>query len=62
MGFLDKAKDAAGKAKNKVDDLVEENAANIPDNVEKQYDKASDAADEHVSDDTPKHEQIIKGN
>ncbi len=64
MGFLDKAKDVAGKAKDKVDDLVEENADKIPDNIAKQYDKASDAAEKVVPGDKGKgasaHEQVIR--
>ena len=64
MGIFDKAKDAAGKAKDKVDDLVEQNADKIPDDIEKKYDKASDAAEKHVpgdkSKDAPAHEQVIR--
>ena len=45
MGLFDKAKDAAGKAKDTADDLVEEHGDKIPDDVEEQYHKASDAAE-----------------
>jgi uncharacterized protein YjbJ (UPF0337 family) len=48
MGIFDKAKDAAGKAKDKVDDLVEANSDKIPDAVEGAYDKASDAAEKVI--------------
>lgn len=62
MSFLDKAKDVAGKAKDKVDGLVEENADKIPDNVGRAYGKASDAAEKYVrgGDAEPEHEKIIK--
>ena len=48
MGIFDKAKDAAGKAKDKVDDLVDTHSDKIPDAVEGSYNKASDAAEKVI--------------
>lgn len=45
MSFLDKLKGTFGKAKDKSDALVAENRERIPDDVEKKYDKVSDAAE-----------------
>ncbi len=48
MGIFDKAKKAAGKAKDMVDDQVEKHSDKIPDKIEKVYDKASDAAEKVI--------------
>jgi hypothetical protein len=45
MGIFDKAKDMAGKAKDKVDGVVGKNSDKLPDDVEKTYDTVSDAAE-----------------
>jgi hypothetical protein len=45
MSFLDKLKANFGKAKDKSDDIVDENRGRIPDDVEQRYDKVSDAAE-----------------
>lgn len=64
MGIFDKAKDAAGKAKDMVDDQVEKHSDKIPDKIEGMYDKASDAAEKIIpgKDGEPSpSEQVIKG-
>ncbi|NND76220.1 MAG: hypothetical protein HKN44_14565 [Ilumatobacter sp.] len=48
MGFLDKLKGAAGKAKDVVDDQVDKHSDKIPDKIEGAYDKASDAAEKVI--------------
>ncbi len=48
MGFLDKVKGMAGKAKDAVDDQVEKHSDKIPDKIEGAYDKASDAAEKVI--------------
>jgi hypothetical protein len=54
MSFLDKLKGIFGKTKDKSDATVDENRERIPDDVEKQYDKASDAAEKVApGDDSP---------
>ena len=45
MSFLDKLKKTFGKAKDKSDEIVDENRERIPDDIEQKYDKASDAAE-----------------
>jgi len=45
MGIFDKAKDAAGKAKDMVDDQVEKHGDKLPGAAKDAYDKASDAAE-----------------
>ena len=45
MSFLDKLKKTFGKAKDKSDEIVDENRERIPDDIERKYDKASDAAE-----------------
>ncbi len=45
MSFLDKLKRTFGKAKDKSDEIVDENRERIPDDIEQKYDKASDAAE-----------------
>jgi hypothetical protein len=45
MSFLDKLKGTFGKAKDKSDEIVDENRGRIPDDVEQKYDKVSDAAE-----------------
>ena len=45
MSFLDKLKKTLGKAKDKSDEIVAENRERIPDDIERKYDKASDAAE-----------------
>jgi uncharacterized protein YjbJ (UPF0337 family) len=48
MGFLDKLKGMAGKAKDVVDDQVDKHSDKIPDKIEGAYDKASDAAEKVI--------------
>ncbi len=48
MGIFDKAKDVAGKAKDMVDDQVEKHGDKLPDKVTDVYNKASDAAEQHI--------------
>ena len=45
MSFLDKLKGTFGKAKDNSDTIVDDNRERIPDDVEKKYDKVSDAAE-----------------
>ena len=52
MGFLDKAKDLAGKAKDKTDALVEKNRGKLPPKVERTYDKVSKTTEKHVPGET----------
>jgi hypothetical protein len=54
MGFLDKLKGKAGKAKDMVDDQVEQHADKIPDKIEGVYDKVSDAAEKVIPGDDAK--------
>ena len=63
MGIFDKAKAMAGKAKDKVDDVVDKNSDKIPDNIEGAYDKASDAAEKIIpgEDAQSPSEKVIKG-
>jgi len=44
----DDVKDMAGKAKDTVDGVVDQHGDKIPDNVEKTYDKVSDAAEKVI--------------
>jgi hypothetical protein len=57
MGIFDKIKGMtgkAGKAKDQADSLVDQHSDKIPDDVEKVYDKASDAAEKIIpGDDAP---------
>ena len=51
MGILDKIKGMAGqagKAKDQADSLADQHSDKIPDNVEKTYDKVSDAAEKVI--------------
>jgi hypothetical protein len=51
MGILDKIKGMtgkAGKAKDQADSLADQHSDKIPDNVEKTYDKVSDAAEKII--------------
>jgi hypothetical protein len=48
MGFLDKAKNLAGKGKDKADDVVDEHGDKVPDEVGNTYDKVSDAAEKII--------------
>ena len=54
MGLFDKVKNKVGKTKDQIDDLVDQHGDKIPDDIEKQYDKASDLAAKIVpGDDAP---------
>ena len=57
MGLFDKAKDAAGKAKDTADDLADEHGDKVPDNVEDQYHKVSDAAEKVIPGEKDKDDQ-----
>ncbi len=51
MGILDKVKGMtgkAGKAKDQADSLADQHSDKIPDNVEKTYNKVSDAAEKVI--------------
>lgn len=63
MGFLDKLKGMAGKAKDTADDAVAKNSDKIPGKIAGTYNKVSDAAEKHIPGaDTPSpSEKIIKG-
>jgi|GEM_PF-870255 len=48
MGIFDKAKDAASKAKDMVDDQVEKHGDKLPEGARDAYDKASEAAEKVI--------------